>query len=112
MSLDPYCSKYIREVSCILPPLVGNQEFADDIVIDYSDAEPTVVCCRLTAALTYLDEWLADIGLPLDASKTQVMLLKPRGRDLTPSVVKCKDIVLSVTHVSKYLGVWIDDELT
>ena len=40
------------------------------------------------------------------------MLLKPRGRDLTPCVVKCKGIVLSVTNVSKYLGVWIDDELT
>ena len=40
------------------------------------------------------------------------MLHKPRGRDLTPCVVKCKGIVLSVTNVSMYLGVWIDDELT
>ena len=48
---------YIREVSCILPPLVRNQEFADDIVIDTSDADPAVVCSRLTTALTCLDEW-------------------------------------------------------
>ena len=40
------------------------------------------------------------------------MLLKPRGRDLTPCVVKCNGIVLSVTNVSKNLGVWIDDGLT
>ena len=71
-----------------------------------------MVCSRLTTALTCLDEWLTEIGLLLNSSKTQVMLLKPRGRDLTPCVVKCKDIVLSVTNVSKYLGVWIDDELT
>ena len=103
---------YIRDVSSILPPLVRNQEFADDIVIDTSDPDPAVVCSRLTTALTCLDEWLTEIGLLLNSSKTQVMLLKPRGRDLTPCVVKCKDIVLSVTNVSKYLGVWIDDELT
>ena len=103
---------YIREVSCILPPLVRNQEFADDIVIDTSDADPAVVCSRLTTALTYRDEWLADIGILLIASKTQAMLLTPHGRDLTPCVVKCKGIALSVTNVSKYLGVWIDDELT
>ena len=103
---------YIGEVSCILPPLVRNQEFADDIVIDTSDADPAVVCSCLTTALTCLDEWLADIGLLLNASKTQAMLLKPHGRDLTSCVVKCKGIVLSVTNVSKYLGVWIDEELT
>ena len=44
--------------------------------------------------------------------KTQVMLLKSYGHDMTPCVVKCKGIVLSVTNVSKYLGVWIDDNLT
>ena len=71
-----------------------------------------MVCSRLTTALTCLDEWLADIGLLRNASKTQIMLLKPHGRDLTPCVVKCKGIVLSVTNASKYLGVWIDDELT
>ena len=71
-----------------------------------------MVCSPLITASTCLDEWLADIGLLLNASKTQVMLLKPRGRDLTPCVVKCKGIVLSVTNVSKYLGIWIDDELT
>ena len=40
------------------------------------------------------------------------MLLKPHGCDLTPCVVKSKGIVLSVTNASKYLGVWINDELT
>ena len=81
-------------------------------MIGTSDAGPAVVCSPLITALTCLDEWLADIGLLLNASKTQVLLIKPRGRDLTPCVVKCKGIVLSVTNVSKYLGVWIDDELT
>ena len=103
---------YIREVSCILPPPVRNQEFVDDIEIDTSEADPSVVCSHLTTALTCPDEWLAAIALLLNALKTQVMLLKPRGRDLTPWVVKCKGIVLSVTNVSKYLGVWIDEKLT
>ena len=74
-------------------------------MIDTSEADPAVVCSRLTTASTCLDEWLAEIGLLLNASKTQAMLLKPHGRDLTPCVAKCKGIVLSVTNVSKYLGV-------
>ena len=103
---------YIRVVSSVLPPLVRNQDFADDIVIDTFDSHPAVVCSRLTTALTCPDEWLADIGRLLNASKTQVMLLKPPSRDPIPCAIKCKGIVLSVTNISKYLGVWIDDELT
>ena len=49
-------SIYIRELSCILPPLVRNQEFAGDIVIDTSDADPAVVFSPLTG-LICLDEW-------------------------------------------------------
>ena len=44
-------------------------------------------------------------------TKTQVMLLKPRGNDATPCVVKCRDTVLEVTQTAKYLGVIIDDKL-
>ena len=48
----------------------------------------------------------------LNATKTQVMLLKLRGNDANPCVVKCKDTVLEVTQTAKYLGVIIDDKLT
>ena len=62
--IDLHCVRIsidTRELSCILPPLVRNQKFADDIVIDYSDADAAVVFFRLTTSLTCLDEWLGDI---------------------------------------------------
>ena len=38
-----------------------------------------MVRSRLTKAVTGLDEWLVDIGLLLNASKTQAMVLKPHA---------------------------------
>ena len=89
-----------------------HQEFADDIILDCSDYDATDVCNRLTVALTRLADWLDSIGLLLNAAKTQVMLLKPRGRDATPCIVSCRGTALEVTRTAKYLGVVIDDELT
>jgi len=89
-----------------------HQEFADDIILDYSHTSAATVCTRLTHALTALANWLAEIGLLLNASKTQVMLLRPRGSPDTPCVVKCNGTVLDTTRAAKYLGVIIDDELS
>ena len=103
---------YTSELSTVLPISVVHQEFADDIILDCSDYDATDVCNRLTVALTRLADWLDSIGLLLNAAKTQVMLLKPRGRDATPCIVSCRGTALEVTRTAKYLGVVIDDELT
>ena len=95
---------YIRKVSCILPHLVRNQEFADDIAINTSGTDPAEVCSRLTTALTCVDEWLADIDPLWKAYKTRVMLLKPHGRDLTPCVVKCKGFICLLLTFPSTLG--------
>ena len=76
------------ETASVLPASVVHQEFADDIIIDCSDRDPTIVCSLCTRLADCLDE----IGLLLNATKTQVMLLKPRGNDGTPCVVKCRDV--------------------
>ena len=88
-------------------------KFADDIVVDYSDRDPAVVCAVLTTAVTHLSSWLEDKGLLLNSAKNQVMFIRPRGAfDAAPSLVTCNNSVLQVTHVAKYLGVFIDDQLT
>ena len=88
-----------------------HQEFAGNIIIDCSDRDPTPVCSELTATLTRLADWLDEIGLLLNATKTQVMLLKPCGNDATPCVVKCRDTELEETKTAKYLCVIIGDKL-
>ena len=41
------------------------------------------------------------------------MFIRPRGAfDAAPSLVTCNNSVLQVTHMAKYLGVLIDDQLT
>ena len=73
---------------------------------------PPFVCPVLTATLTLLVDWLDEISLLLSATKTQVMILKPRGNDATSCVVKCRDTVLELTQTAKYYGVIINDKLT
>ena len=63
--------------------------------------------------MTRLSHWLEDIGLLLNTAKTQVLFIRPRGNFAAPpSTVICRDQILEVTKVAKYLGVFIDDELT
>ena len=104
---------YISELSSILPAVVNHQEFADDIVIEFSHADPAVVCNMLTKAMECLSRWIQEIGLLLNSSKTQVLFLRPRGdfHD-APTSVLCDNHALQVTSVAKYLGMVIDDKLS
>ena len=103
---------YTSDMSSVLPGSVCHQEFADDVALDYSDYQPDLVCSVLSNAVTRLAEYLDNIGLLLNASKTQVMFVRPRGCLEGPSEVKCGTTVLDVTPVTKYLGVMLDDQLS
>ena len=55
MYLDlSYFVLYISDIASVLPHGVCNQEFADYIVVDYSDRDPAVVCAVLTTAVRTL----------------------------------------------------------
>ena len=71
-----------------------------------------MVCTTLSTAVTLLAEWLEDIGLLLNSSKTQVLFIRPRGVQDGPSSIYCRGQVLETTHTAKYLGVIIDNELS
>ena len=103
---------YTSDISDVIPCIVVHQEFADDIILDYSDSDLDTVCKTFTTAVTRLSDWLSEIGLLLNTSKTQVMVIQPRGLTGNIPVVKCKDQALTVTSTVKYLGVTIDDQLS
>ena len=93
---------YTRDICRILPTTVCHQEFADDIVIDISDENPTTVCNALTAAVTSLANWLHEIGLLLNSQKTQLLFMKPRtSPDFNPKVY-CGADLLTVTASANY----------
>ena len=103
---------YTRDICRILPTTVCHQEFADAIVIDISDENPTTVCNALTAAVTSLANWLHEIGLLLNSQKTQLLFMKPRtSPDFNPKVY-CGADLLTVTASANYLGVVVDSDLS
>ena len=53
---------------------------------------------------TSLATWLEDIGLLLNAAKTQLLFIKPRGADNTQPEVFCHADKFAVTTSAKYLG--------
>ena len=103
---------YTRHLDAILPEQVIHQEFADDIILEFSDSDLNTVCRQLSAAATSVSRWLAEIGLLLNAKKTQVMVIQPRGQRAAIPDVFCGQDALKVTPTSKYLGVVIDCELS
>ena len=70
------------------------------------------MCRQLSAAATSVSHLLAEIGLLLNAKKTQVMVIHPRGQRAAIPDVFCGQDALKVTPTAKYLGVVIDCELS
>lgn len=104
---------YTRNFHNNVPTAANHQEFADDLVIDCSHHDPAQVSATLTAAVTNVSQWLADIGLLLNAKKTQILLIRPRGASAdTVCEVLCGSEKLATTKSARYLGVTIDDELS
>ena len=93
---------YTSELSAILPMQVSYQEFADDIVLDFSDSDKHLVCNVLSSAVSKLADWLCSIGLVLNSGKTQVLFTQPHARLSAMPGIYCNDIRLSVTTTAKY----------
>ena len=103
---------YTRNLHTALPATVNHQEFADDIILDFSHPNLDLVGRTLTRAVTDISRWLEDIGLVMNASKTQVMFVQPRGAAIATPDVFCNNEQLEVTATAKYLGVIVDDQLS
>ena len=104
---------YTSELSSVLPAQLSHQEFADDIMLDYSHKDPTVIAATLSDGVTCLAKWLDDIGLLLNEKKTQIMFIPPHGTTCAQyPAVYCKGFPLSVVSTVKYLGLMVDSDLS
>ena len=111
------CTRGVPQGSVLGPitvvhPDVFSQEFADDIILDYSHHDPRQLNLVLGSALNAVSDWLSDIGLLLNTQKTQVMFLRPRGVAQETPAFFCGTDQLEVTPTAKYLGVIIDENLS
>ena len=103
---------YTRQLRSVVHPDVFSQEFADDIILDYSHHDPRQLNLVLGSALNAVSDWLSDIGLLLNTQKTQVMFLRPRCVPQETPAFFCGTDQLEVTPTAKYLGVIIDENLS
>lgn len=103
---------YTKEIKSVIPREVSHQEFADDIVLDCANSNSSDVCTALSTGINNLADWLEDAGLLLNAQKTQVLFIKPRGAADVQEQVECRGVPLEATESARYLGVIIDSDLS
>ena len=87
--------------------------FADDTTIYKSHRNLNYLCYCIKTDLDTLSDWFKSNELTLNASKSECILFKPKGKkfaNLPP--INLGEIALPFVRFTKFLGLWIDDELT
>ena len=83
--------------------------FGGDILLFFIGFSIPEIACRLTNAVTSLDNWLTTRGLQMNIGKTHAMFVLPRGHNIPPeTVVMCNSRPLQLVTSYKYLGVFLD----
>ena len=63
--------------------------------------------------LIKLDDFLSANGMKINETKTEYLLLKPKGKKVSGNVDVCyKNYLLKSTNVTKMLGFYIDNTLS
>ena len=106
-------SIYIRSIPKLLDPLVDSStQFADDVSFDTCGESVSVISDTLSRALQNLLPWLASRGLSVNISKTQAMLIQPKGTPSCQLAVSTGTFLLTQVPMKKFLGLIIDDRLS
>ena len=87
--------------------------FADDILLFFSSPSQQNCARVLSSALSDLSVLVDDLGLQINVKKTQAMFVLPRAISRTDDVlVYCHGHALETVASYKYLGVFLDSELS
>ena len=87
--------------------------FADDILLFFSSPSQQNCARILSSALSDLSVLVDDLGLQINVKKTQAMFVLPRAISRTDGVlVYCHGRALETVASYKYLGVFLDSELS
>ena len=105
-------SLYVRNIRQAVPANIQLLQFADDIMLQYSNENAETVQNRLSNAVSSLSLWLSDRGLILNETKSQVLWIPIRQEDQISLTVKCNNVSLPNVREAKYLGVLFDEGLT
>ena len=90
------------------------KQYADDKTLYHSSNNVSNLSKSLNADLEGVANWVEQNGLKLNEAKTQMLLLgkKKRAKELDYINVKLKGQKVERCDKVKYLGVWIDEDLS
>ena len=99
-----------------LPQVVRHsdiKQYADDTTLHHASNNVSDLSKSLNADLEGVASWVEQNGLKLDEAKTQMLLLgKKRAEELDYVNVELKGQKVERCGKVKYLGVWIDENLS
>ena len=86
--------------------------FADDAVLYSSSKNLDTLQDSVNKELCIVNKWLIAYKLPLKYSKTQYMMVSKRNNNVNNFRMHVSDIEIERVKKYKYLGVWLDEELS
>ena len=90
-------------ISCIL--------FADDTTLYFSHSNIHYLQFCIEHDLSSIIDWFNANGLTLNLNKTEGLLFSPPKRKRTVEL-KIEEINIPIVHNTKFLGIWLDDDLS
>ena len=91
---------------------LNSQMFADDTIVSFSGSDLTHVTTTVTNELAKLSNWMCDNKLTINPSKTEILLVSNRMNHQDNFTLRFLDEDVSCSSSSKYLGVYIDNNLS
>jgi hypothetical protein len=106
---------YCNDLQCSIDSDCNVLLYADDTAITFSSKNPEVIARKLSKMLKSCQEWLTDNKLSLHLGKTESILFgtKRKIQNLDQNyVIKCNDHTIKRSDTVKYLGVFLDSNLS
>lgn len=86
--------------------------FADDTCLFYSGKSMREIQDNITEDMVTLEEWFKKNLLTINAKKTKYMIVTNKNKRITEIDIKINNTTIERTDCYKYLGLWIDKQLT
>ena len=86
-------------------------QFADDTTLYFGHKNKNFILCCLKHDLEIISDWFRANKLTLNVNKTVFMLFHPKGKKMNEQL-KFEDKIIINSHETKFLGIWLNDNLS
>ena len=86
-------------------------QFADDTTVYCSGRNLRYLKWQITEDLGNISDWFKANKLTLSLNKTNYMIFNPKPNEPIDTTIYFENIALPRVHNTKFLGIWLDDQL-